>query len=439
MAGQLQRFIGSPVAGALLTTLLLIAVSVSPAAAAATASATASVAPASAAPSAQAATSQAVTAGRFELHVPVLYYHHILCPPADATIPSLYECPDQFTAQLSYLHDQGWSTITVDRLADLVAQHQCPSSRVFVISIDDGSVDGYDNAAPIMESLGMHGSFFVTSGVVGGLRPGKISWDQLRDLIARGHAIGNHTETHLNLKVQPQDVLYDQIEGAQQIFDTQLGFRPRTFAYPYGRYNDSVIAQVASSGFELAFTVHAGAREASDAPYTAKRIEVDSDATGADVLAKLAPFADACQPGTPDLSFGLTSAGPMKGDNILATSPGPRQTIKRTGVKAGHLYRFWVRLDNDAQTAAAFSITPTIGGTAGMDVHYQINGVDKTIALASGTYVTPVLQPWSSMILVVRVTPLHAGLAGDFTQVDLRAVSSVDPSRIDAGRAIAAY
>ena len=215
-----------------------------------------------AAPSAALGEAQLDAAGsRFQPQVPVLYYHHVLCPPADALDPSLYICPEQFDAQMSYLHDQGWNTITADQLADLMANRQCPAARTFVVSFDDGPVDAYTNAAPILERYGFHGTFFVTSGVEGGAREGRISWDQMADLVARGHAIGNHTETHLNLKKQTPDVIYEQIEGAEQIFAEHLGFRPRTFAYPYGRYNDAAIAQVAASGFELAFTVSGGGKK----------------------------------------------------------------------------------------------------------------------------------------------------------------------------------
>jgi peptidoglycan/xylan/chitin deacetylase (PgdA/CDA1 family) len=257
-----------------------------------------------------------VAGARFELQVPVLYYHHIVCPPSDATSPTYFECPAQFAAQLSYLHDQGWQTITVDQVADLMASQECPPAKRFVISIDDGALDGYTNAAPIMESFGMHGSYFVVSGIQGSARSGQISWDQLRDLLARGHAIGNHTETHANLKTATTDVLSEQIQGAQEIFGAELGLRPRTFAYPYGRYSDAAIAQVAATGFELAFTVHSGAKEASDSPFIAKRIAVASDESGEQVLAALAPFTEGCRPPTPDLSVAVASAGPLMGNNV---------------------------------------------------------------------------------------------------------------------------
>ena len=105
----------------------------------------------------------------------------------------------------------------------------------------------------------MRGTFFVIARRTG--KPIEISYEQMRDLVARGHAFGNHTLTHANLAVQTQEGLYTQIEGAQQVLERELGFRPRTFAYPYGRHSAAAVEMVRASGLELAFTIKGGARE----------------------------------------------------------------------------------------------------------------------------------------------------------------------------------
>ncbi|MEP7379246.1 MAG: polysaccharide deacetylase family protein [Chloroflexota bacterium] len=218
--------------------------------------------------------------GSFELHVPVLYYHRIRCYPVGVPSKGDYTCPAAFQAQMTALVSHGWKTITIDRLADLMHQHNCPPRRTLVVSFDDGSLDNYEVAAPILESLGMRGSFLVNPGRVG--QPNRMSFDQMRDLLARGHAIGNHRLTHLSLPNQPPETLYAEIEGAQQLLQQNIGFRPRTFAYPYGRYGKKgpqVMDQVRASGFELAFTVVRGARESSNAPLLSRRLRTSTQTT----------------------------------------------------------------------------------------------------------------------------------------------------------------
>jgi len=228
----------------------------------------------------------------FVLRVPVLYYHRISCPPPDAQLPSMYTCPARLDEQLRYLRNRGWRAITVDDLADLMAERRCPGRKRFVISFDDGYHDAYTQAAPILEALGMRGSFFVSPGRADDER--FMTYGQMRDLIARGHAIGNHSLSHLNLNLQPADVLYEQVEYAQQLLESELGSRPRTFAYPYGNFNNAVVQRVRDSGFELAFTVRRGARESTDKPLLSKRIRPSPKESGSEVLARIKPYADGC-------------------------------------------------------------------------------------------------------------------------------------------------
>ena len=377
---------------------------------------------------------------RFELQVPVLYYHRIKCLPAGASDPSLYECPDVFAEQLGYLRDHGWSTLTTDDVADLMAGRACPDPKKFVVTIDDGTLDGYTAAAPILDSLGMHATYFiVVQGAHGSRDAGLMSWDQIRDLLARGHAIGNHTLSHKSLKTKSAAVVYDQIEGAQQAFDAQLGFRPRTLAYPYGRYSATVLAQAAASGFELAFTVRPRVREASDDLYRAGRLLVGNTETGAHLLARLAPFADGCRPPTPDLAVALDRGGPFVGQGLLKGRPIARQTVRRKHVSTAHPATFAVQLENLAQVAGAFRLQGIVQGAAGMKVKATAGGTDITSALVTGAYTTPILQPWATMVIDVSITPSHAGTPGDATKLVVNAFSTLDASRIDAGRLVAIY
>ena len=97
----------------------------------------------------------------FTLHVPVLMYHRITRAPADAALPGLWVSPRLFERQLRALKRQGWRTITAAQLARHLRARRPIARRRLVITIDDGAVDGYRNAAPILDRLGMQGTFCV--------------------------------------------------------------------------------------------------------------------------------------------------------------------------------------------------------------------------------------------------------------------------------------
>ncbi|CAN5715500.1 hypothetical protein BH23CHL7_BH23CHL7_21250 [soil metagenome] len=245
------------------------------------------------------APSATVAAEPFELRVPVLIYHHVTCDrPSDVPNTQIWICPARFEAQLKYLKDRGWKAITTDQLAEHMKNRSCPGPRTMVVTVDDSASLGYTNAAPILEKLGMRATFFVVVGMAG--QPKALSFAQMRDLVARGHAIGNHTLTHLDLVGRSAAQLETQVENTQQKLRDELGFRPRTFAYPNGTHDANARARVQQSGFELAFTADPTYVISSAKPLVAPRLFVSKHHAPADLAAKIEPYAQTC----------ATAAGP---------------------------------------------------------------------------------------------------------------------------------
>jgi peptidoglycan/xylan/chitin deacetylase (PgdA/CDA1 family) len=231
----------------------------------------------------------ASAATRFTLRVPVLMYHRINAPFWFATIPDLWVPPARFRKQLQGLRDRGWRTITAEELAEAFVEHRYPGRKRFVITIDDGARDGYTKGAPILASLGMHATYYVNPGRA--QRNGRMTFAQMRELHAAGHDIANHSLTHRDLATLGASELRRQVEGAQRLLHRELGYRPRTFCYPFGSYDADARAEVRRAGFVLAFTTAFGARESTDNPFESPRIRVHGNDSPADLASRIAPFA----------------------------------------------------------------------------------------------------------------------------------------------------
>jgi peptidoglycan/xylan/chitin deacetylase (PgdA/CDA1 family) len=229
----------------------------------------------------------------FRLQVPVLIYHHVTCDrPSGVPNTQIWICPTRFEDQLSHLKSRGWRAITTDQLADHMKNRTCPGARRFVVTIDDSSVFGYTNAAPILERLGMRATYFVVVGLAG--KPQALSFGQMRSLVDRGHAIGNHTMAHVDLVGRSQSSLDHQVEGAQVKLRQELGFRPRTFAYPNGTHDRNARRRARESGFELAFTADPTFTVSSDRRMQAPRLFVSKRHSPEQVANKIEPYADPC-------------------------------------------------------------------------------------------------------------------------------------------------
>lgn len=197
--------------------------------------------------------------------VPVLMYHDIGTPPPTARYPDLWVRTAAFDAQMQYLADHGWHTVTAAELgAAMVADRPVPS-RSIVITFDDGRPNSFTNAFPILEKYGMRATFFVPAGLIG-VEQDRMSWDQLATLAEAGNEIANHTMTHASMIAVGTSTtrLTRQILDAGTRIQDELGARGvnvevTTFCYPYGYVTNAAADFLSGLGvYSVAFTTAAG-------------------------------------------------------------------------------------------------------------------------------------------------------------------------------------
>src|SRR5579872_3927901 len=125
-----------------------------------------------------------------------------------------------------------------------------PASMV-TLTFDDGFDSAYKYGLPIVDAAGLKSTHYIITGSLG--MPGYISREDLLVIQAHGHEIGAHTRSHPHLPELTPSLLKDEITGSLHDLET-AGIHPTTFAYPYGEYNDAVVAAVKSAGFTSART-----------------------------------------------------------------------------------------------------------------------------------------------------------------------------------------
>jgi peptidoglycan/xylan/chitin deacetylase (PgdA/CDA1 family) len=180
------------------------------------------------------------------LTLPILLYHHV----ADITPAArYYVSPDDFRAQMQLLHDWGCTTVTVSYLADVLWNGGTMPERPVVITFDDGTLDVYQNAFPIMKEFGFVATFYIVSNRLEAAD--FVSTEQLKEMALAGWEIGNHSKTHADLTAD-HDVIYDEVKKSQLDLENALGFKILTFAYPYGKFDEDVVRKVVDYGYRSA-------------------------------------------------------------------------------------------------------------------------------------------------------------------------------------------
>ena len=93
--------------------------------------------------------------------VPVLMHHHVSPSPGMITVS-----PENFESQIAWLAGNGWTSLTLDQYAGFLAGRPVPRKSI-VITFDDGYLDNWVYAHPILQKYGMHAVVFVVTGWMG--------------------------------------------------------------------------------------------------------------------------------------------------------------------------------------------------------------------------------------------------------------------------------
>jgi peptidoglycan/xylan/chitin deacetylase (PgdA/CDA1 family) len=110
-------------------------------------------------------------------------------------------------------------------------------------TFDDGNRSAWQHAAPVLAQFGYVGTSYVTTGFVG--QEGYMNWNQVKRLQnERGWEIGSHSVTHPLLTEVSSTQLETEMRQSKQMLATR-GIQARSFASPYGDYNNAVMAAAA--------------------------------------------------------------------------------------------------------------------------------------------------------------------------------------------------
>jgi peptidoglycan/xylan/chitin deacetylase (PgdA/CDA1 family) len=285
----------------------------------------------------------------------VLNYHRIGNPDEDLFDPGVFSATaEEFDNQITYLKSRV-SLVTLEEALSFIDGGKIEKTGRcrLLITFDDGYLDNYEIAFPILRAHGAQGVFFLATSMVGssevpwwdriaylmktaqrrrftlhypadlavdvdknGLEeslrevlklykrpensdparfiqelaeeakgkelPGTLrrflNWDEAREMIRGGMAIGSHTHSHHVLSQLEPDRQYEELSKSRAIFKQELGVETDVLAYPVGaRTSFTAETQNAAreSGYRAAFSFYGGTNlPGKTNPYDVKRIGI---------------------------------------------------------------------------------------------------------------------------------------------------------------------
>ena len=208
--------------------------------------------------------------------VPILMYHYISTPPVatDKIRVGLSVTPEMFESQVKLLVDNGFTTITLLDLYEHLAVGKALPDKPIVLTFDDGYVDNYEHAFPILKKYRQIGTFFVLTGPADVKDPAYMSWEMVKAMSDAGMDIQLHSKDHVDLRHRRYEDLVWQIIGGRQSIEGHTG-KPVVFmAYPSGKYDSTVMKFLADNNFWGAVTTVSGRNHSLSDALTWTRIRV---------------------------------------------------------------------------------------------------------------------------------------------------------------------
>lgn len=242
--------------------------------------------------------------------IPVFMYHHINRHAGDLVTLT----PEDFENHLWVLKNKEFRTLFLGELVQLLQGKGISSKPSVALTFDDGHLDNWVHAFPLLQKYQMKATIFVITSWMGeGERrpqwnPGRqenlpeiprhreikkragsgdlsvaLNWEEARAMESSGLVdIQSHTHFHQDYflpggdapKLDPakKNLIKEDLARSKELIEGRLGKRCCYLSWPWGKYNLETLSLAKELGFEATVTTEKGVNFPGSNQKTIKRI-----------------------------------------------------------------------------------------------------------------------------------------------------------------------
>lgn len=217
--------------------------------------------------------------------VPVLMYHHIT--PAGGMINAT---PQNFESQLQWLSGHGYRSLTCNQFAEHLSGRPAPDKSV-LITFDDGYLDNYVHAYPLLQKYGFNAVLFLVTSWIGDgparatmgqagsphtpdhagctklIEQGRfdqvvLRWSEIERMASSG-VFEFHSHTHTHTRWDKTDAAHKnehmqrELMLSRETLLQRLGSVSEHFCWPQGYFDADYLRLAQQAGFRYLYTTQA--------------------------------------------------------------------------------------------------------------------------------------------------------------------------------------
>ena len=216
--------------------------------------------------------------------VPVVMYHRVINKSENEGIHGTYIYENIFREHMKYLKDNNFSMITFKDLNNIGWRNRFDKNKKYIIiTFDDGYVDNYELAFPILKEFNFKATIFLMGESTynewdvkadGEKSFPLMSVEMIKEMQDYGIEFGAHTFNHPKLNKLSNDEIKHQIVDVKKPLEEKIEREIITFAYPYGILNDYAKKMVEEAGYTFGVATDSGSVCLSDDLYQIRRIAI---------------------------------------------------------------------------------------------------------------------------------------------------------------------
>lgn len=239
--------------------------------------------------------------------IPVLMYHHVSPRPGLVTVS-----PKTFEAQMKDLVKRGYVSLRADQFLDFMENGAPVPEKAVLITFDDGYLDNYVYAFPVLERLNLTATVFAVTSWIGDgparphagqsgpipetpdhktckklIRGGRadavmMRWSEI-EIVETAGSMEIHSHTHSHIRWDEQfgpnrfAMLEQDLMESRGMLLQRLGTSPH-LCWPWGYHEPGYVERAQNLGFRALYTVKKGVNVAGGDPADIRRFVVKDKA-----------------------------------------------------------------------------------------------------------------------------------------------------------------